>query len=226
MTTTSIRKPAASAVCCLLAAPMVIVAGELLHPTRSTDPARQLVLVAAHRQAWYVSHLLLFIGVALTIPAVTVLGALVRRQRPRLATAGVALAAAGAVCFAGLLTVGFVVGQMAAPGADRDQMSALFVRLFHSPGFAVPFEILPFLFAIGVTLLAIGLRRAEIISRPVAVCLGAGATALCLIGIVPGAPYAIAASAIFAAGMAPIGVHLLRAPQRRAAIDRRPVMSG
>jgi hypothetical protein len=45
---------------------------------------------------------------------------------------GGSLAGIGAICFAGLLTVGFVVWQMATPGADHAQMAALFRRLFHS----------------------------------------------------------------------------------------------
>ena len=107
----------------------------------------------------------------------------------------------GAVCFAGLLTIGFVVWQMAAPGADRAQMAALFRRLFHAPGFVVPFQAVPMLFAVGMVVLARGLLRTGSASRSAAWLLGVGAVALSLVGIVPGSAYAITASLVFAAGM-------------------------
>jgi hypothetical protein len=47
------------------------------------------------------------------------------------------------------------------------------------------------------------------VPRWVALCLGGGATALSLAGLEPGAIYAIAASAVFAAGMVPTGMLLV-----------------
>jgi hypothetical protein len=216
MNTRSSARPGTTATCCLVIAPVVILIGEALLPARSAAPIRQLAIVAGHPESWYAAHLLLFIGVAMTVPAVTALGALLRPRRPTLAAAGVAIAGSAAVCFAGLLTVGFVVGQMASPSAERAEMTALFVRLFHSPGFVLPFEVVPFMFAVGMTLLAEGLRRAGIISGPSAVFLAAGATGLCLIGIVPSSAFAITVAVIFALGMAPIGVRQLRSRNRAA----------
>jgi hypothetical protein len=213
MSTTSSGGPGRPATYSLIAAPVVILIGEVVHPTRSATPVRQLAIVAAHPHTWYAAHLLLFIGVAMTVPAVIALGALLRPYRPSPAAVGVWLAGVAAVCFAGLLTVGFVVGAMAAPTANRAEMTALFERLFHSPGFVLPFEAVPFMFAIGLSILAEGLRRARIISGLAAFLLGGGATGLCLIGIVPSSIFAITAAGIFAAGMAPIGIRLLRSGQ-------------
>jgi len=188
----------------LVVAPLLICAGEVLHPARSNDPARQLAIVASHRGAWYLSHLLLFVGVALTIPAIVGITSLLRSRAPRAAAIGGALAATGAVCFAGLLTIGFVVWQMAAPGADRPQMAALFTRLFHAPGFVVPFQAVPLLFAVGMVVLARGLSRTGVCRGWSGWLLGGGAVALSLVGIVPGSAYAITASLVFAAGMIPM----------------------
>ncbi len=95
---------------------------------------------------------------------------------------GGGLAGLGAICFAGLLTIGFVVWQMAVPAADQQQMAALFRRLFHAPGFIIPFEVLPLGFAVGMTMLSVGLRKARIASRWSAICIGAGAIGLSLVG--------------------------------------------
>jgi hypothetical protein len=189
----------------LLLAPLLLLTGEVLHPQRSARPAQQLAIVAGHPSMWYASHLLLFAGIALTLPAITGIVYLLGQRARRLAVLGASLAFVGIVCFAGLLTIGFVVWQMAGPGADRQQMAALFGRLFHATGFVIPFQALPLAFAAGMVLLAIGLDRVTAVPRWVALCLGSGATALSLAGIVPGAIYAMAASAVFAAGMVPIG---------------------
>ena len=193
----------------LLLAPLLLLTGEVLHPQRSAQPAQQLAIVAGHPGMWYASHLLLFAGIALTLPAIAGIAYLLGQRARRLAVVGTVLAFVGIVCFAGLLTIGFVVWQMAGPGADRQQMAALFGRLFHATGFVIPFQALPLAFAAGMVLLAIGLDRAAAVPRWVALCLGAGATALSLAGIVPGAIYAIAASAVFAVGMVPIGMLLV-----------------
>jgi hypothetical protein len=127
-------------------------------------------------------------------------------RSPRLALLGGGLAGLGAICFAGLLTIGFVVWQMAAPAADQQQMAALVRRLFHAPGFIIPFEVLPLGFAAGMTMLSVGLRKARIASRWNAICIGAGAIGLSLVGLVPGSAYAVAVSAVFAAGLLPLGL--------------------
>lgn len=135
---------------------------------------------------------------------------------PRLAFLGGGLAGLGAICFAGLLTVGFVVWQMAVPGADHQQMAALYRRLFHAPGFIVPFEVLPFGFAIGMTMLAVGMRKARIVSLWSAICIGGGAIGLSLVGVVPASVYAVSVSAVFACGLLPLGITMLNTEAGRA----------
>jgi hypothetical protein len=193
----------------LVLAPLLIIAGEVLHPPRSAVPAQQLAIVAQHPGAWYASHLLLFAGIVLTLPAVAGLVFLLGGRARRLAAVGAGLAVTGIVCFAGLLTIGFVVWQMASQDADRSQMAALFDRLFHAPGFIVPFEAAPLTFAVGMIILAVALDRTAIVPHWVTLSLGAGATGLSLVGIVPGAGYAIAASAVLVTGMVPIGKIIL-----------------
>jgi len=193
----------------LVLAPLLILTGEVLHPQRSAVPARQLEIVAQHPGTWYASHLLLFAGIVLTLPAVAGLLFLLGGRARRLAAVGAGLAVTGIACFVGLLTIGFVVWQMASQDADRSQMAALFSRLFHAPGFIIPFQAVPLAFAAGMVILATALHRAAVTPPWAALSLGVGAVGLSLVGIVPGAAYAIAASAVLAAGMAPIGKIIL-----------------
>ena len=187
---------------CMVIAPFAILLGEVIHPSRSSDPLRQVQIVSQHTGSWYFSHLQLFVGVAMTLPAILALQRIVARAAPRLAVVGGGLACVGAGCFAGLLTVGFVVWQMGAAGADQAQMAALFKRLFHAPGFVVPFELVPCCFAVGMVLLAVAISRAGVAPRWAAVAIGAGATGLALIGVGAQWPRSpIFASGLFFAGL-------------------------
>ena len=221
----SARVRSALAPACMVLAPLLLLAGEALHPERSTDPVRQVAIVSNHPDAWYLSHLLLFVGVVLTVPVVLRLTHQLSDRWPRLAFFGGGLAGLGAICFAGLLTVGFVVWQMAAPSADHEQMASLFRRLFHTPGFIIPFEVLPLGFAIGMVTLSVGLRRARLVSRWSAISTGAGAIGLSLVGLVPASAYAVAVSAVFAVGLVvPLGLWALavRANGDRASVSTTP----
>ncbi len=193
----------------MLIAPLLLLAGEILHPQRSGDPLVQVGIVSHHMGAWYLSHLLLWMGVVLMLPAILLLTATARRAAPRPALVGGALAGLGAVCFACLLTVGFVVWQMGSGGADAAQMARLFERVFHHPGFVIPFQVLPLAFAGGMAILAMGLRRAGVAERPVAVAIIAGAFGVALIGIIPTRGYAVTAAIVFAAGLLAVGRTLL-----------------
>jgi len=199
----------------LVLAPLLIVTGEVLHPQRAAAPARQLAIVAQHPGPWYASHLLLFAGIVLTLPAVAGLVFLLGDRARRLAAVGAGLAVTGIACFAGLLTIGFVVWQMASQDADRGQMAELFGRLFHAPGFIIPFQALPLTFAAGMVILAIALDRTAVAPHWVTLSLGVGAVGLSLVGIVPGAAYAVAASVILAVGMASAGKIVLAGPAAR-----------
>ena len=205
----------------LVLAPLLIVTGEVLHPQRSAVPARQLAIVAQHPGAWYASHLLLFTGIVLTLPAVAGLVYLLGGRARKLAAVGAGLAVTGIACFAGLLTIGFVVWQMASQDADRGQMAALFSRLFHAPGFIIPFQAVPLTFAAGMVILAIALDRTAVAPHWVTLSLGAGAVGLSLVGIVPGAAYAVAVSVILAVGMTSTGKIILAGPAPVASSARR-----
>jgi hypothetical protein len=73
-----------------------------------------------------------------------------------------------------------------------------------------------------VAILAGGLHRARVLGLWSALLLGAGAAALCLIGIVPGSLYSVVAAAVFTVGMTSTGIQRLR-PHASAAWDRSPV---
>lgn len=63
--------------------PIVLIVGGLLHPTEKEEIADQLVVVRAHMDQWYISHLMLMIGCAFLIPAMLMFLAPLRTRAPR-----------------------------------------------------------------------------------------------------------------------------------------------
>jgi hypothetical protein len=122
-----------------MVAPLVLLAGELLHPPFQRDPARLLAVAAANPDRWYLAHLLSLIGFALLVPAILGLIQLVGQRRAALADLGGTLALLGVLAASGLLSIdGFGVWQMAQPAADRAEMAALLDRILTSPRDADP----------------------------------------------------------------------------------------
>jgi hypothetical protein len=147
----------------LIVAPLVLLAGELLHPPFQPDPARQLAVVAANPDRWYLAHLLSLIGFALLVPGILGLAQLVGQRRAALADLGGALALLGVLAITGLLSIdGFGVWQMAQPAADRAEMAALLDRIFTSPG-VVPLVVVALAFPVGLLVLTLGLYRAQLV---------------------------------------------------------------
>lgn len=148
----------------LIVAPLVLLAGELLHPPFELDSARQLAVVAANPDRWYLAHLLSLIGFALLVPAILGLTQLVGQRRAALADLGGTLALLGMLAVTGLLSIdGFGVWQMAQPAADRAEMATLLDRILTSPG-VLALYLVSLASAVGLLVLVIGLYRSP--ARP------------------------------------------------------------
>jgi hypothetical protein len=147
----------------LIVAPLVLLAGELLHPPFQRDPARLLAVAAANPGRWYLAHLLSLIGFALLMPAILGLTQLVGQGRAALADVGGTLALLGVLAVSGLLSIdGFGVWQMAQPAADRAEMAALLDRILTSPG-VLTLYLVSLASAVGLLVLVVGLYRAQLV---------------------------------------------------------------
>jgi GNAT superfamily N-acetyltransferase len=147
----------------LMVAPLVLLAGELLHPPFQRDPAQQLAVAAANPDRWYLGHLLSLIGFALLVPAILGLTQLVGQQRAALADLGGTLALLGVLAASGLLSIdGFGVWQMAQPAADPAEMAALLDRILTSPGMLTLY-LVSLASAVGLLVLVVGLYRAQVV---------------------------------------------------------------
>jgi hypothetical protein len=147
----------------LIVAPLVLLAGELLHPPFQRDPARLLAVAAANPDRWYLAHVLSLIGFALLVPAILGLTQLVGQGRAALADLGGTLALLGVLAVSGLLSIdGIGVWQMVQPAADRAEMAALLDRILTSPG-VLTLYLVSLASAVGLLVLIVGLYRAHLV---------------------------------------------------------------
>jgi hypothetical protein len=147
----------------MIAAPALLLAGNALHPVNhKTNEAEWVAGIAAHREQWYLAHLVIFVGLPLFVPAVVGLVRLARERAPAWTEVGAALTIVGLLGTQAFVTVeGFVAWQMTSSGADRGEMVALLERFNEQAATFVPVGLATPLFAVGLAVLAIALLRAR-----------------------------------------------------------------
>jgi hypothetical protein len=154
--------PMTAAALSMIAAPVFLVASAIVSPQLKSDEGAQIGVIAANPTRWYWFTLLLLIGSILLIPALLGIAALLHEHSPRLANIGGGLAILGSLVAIGDVMSQFVSWQMAANGADRQQMAALLHRFDNAAGVGVLFSVGGLAVLIGVILLTIGLIRTRI----------------------------------------------------------------
>ena len=167
------QMPMTAAAISMIAAPLFLVASALVSPQLKSDEGAQIGVIAAHATRWYWFTLLLLIGSILLIPALFGIAALLHERSPRLANIGGGLAILGSLVAIGDVMSQFVSWQMAANGADRQQMAALLHRFDTAAGVGVVFSVGGLAVLVGVILLTIGLIRTRIAPAWAAVGLSA-----------------------------------------------------
>src|SRR5947209_20138814 len=129
---------------CMIAAPLFLLASQIVSPKLKTDEAAQIAVVVDHADRWYIASLLGLVSIVLAVPAVLGLMHMLRERRVAYGHAGGGLALLGLLAAMGGTAIGMVVWQMAAGGADTAQMAALLDRVNTTAGTFVPFYAGPF----------------------------------------------------------------------------------
>src|SRR3954464_1009080 len=126
------RKTVAGA--CMMAAPALGLVGFIVSPGLDADAGAQLATVAAHRDQWLISELLVMAGLVALVPAILGLMHMLREREAGLGHAGGALAMLGTLAAVGSTAIAFVVWQMASPDAGLlnrvDDTTGTFVLFF------------------------------------------------------------------------------------------------
>ena len=190
---------------CMIAAPLVLLVGMVIHPERKTDEAEQLAIVSAYLDEWFVSHLLVLAGLVLAVPAVLGLMHMLREREVAWGHIGGGLAMLGLMALTALVAIdGLVLWQMAATG-ETAVMTALFESFTDTAGIAIPVYLLSFAFALGVVLLAIGLFTARAVQAWMAAFLAIGVVCAAIGGAAASGLLSIVGAAFLLVGLGSIG---------------------
>jgi len=105
------------AVASLIVGPLVMSVGDLIHPAESMDTAEQIAILADHASRWYAAHLLLFIGMMLSIPGLLALTSLTAVRNASAGYAARILVLIGTAAFASVFVGEMLIGRFVTDGA-------------------------------------------------------------------------------------------------------------
>jgi hypothetical protein len=185
----------------LIVAPLLFLVDNLIHPKELTrgNELEQVVLIADAYTRWQAAHVIGFIALLAFAPAVLGLAFLVRRRQPGYGLLAGALALAGVLGLAAVITIdGFawgIAGELSAnsplgPAAAGEVLSDL-----QGSEWSLVYYLTPLGFIVGMVMLAVGAARQG------AVPAWAGAL-LALAVLMVGTETAIVSNAYFIAGAA------------------------
>jgi hypothetical protein len=160
---------------CLVAAPALLLVGGLLHPTETTDPARQYEIISSSADRWELAHWIITASMLLMVGAVLGLAHQLHEQRPAEGILGGAVALAGVLALFAVAAAETVVvpelGRSSEGGA-----AALYERIFAfgSTRWTV-LLVAVLLLPVGLVAMSYGLYRAQLVPRWATGALGLGA---------------------------------------------------
>jgi hypothetical protein len=143
----------------LIAGPLLMAIGDLLHPQERMAPPEQVAILVDQASRWYAAHLLLFIGILLFIPGLLALAALTETRKPAAAYVARILILVGTAAFASIFVGEMLVGRFVMDGADPAAATKLLESMFSAPMLAAVGPAM-LAFFIGTAVFAIPLMRA------------------------------------------------------------------
>jgi hypothetical protein len=117
----------------LVAGPLLMAIGDLLHPQERMAAAEQIAILVDHASRWYTAHLLLFVGIILFIPGLLALAGLTAARRPAVGHAARILILVGTAALASIFVGEMLVGRFVLDGADPDAATDLLESMFSGP---------------------------------------------------------------------------------------------
>jgi hypothetical protein len=200
----------------LIVAPLLFLIDNLLHPKElgRGNELEQVGLIADAYTRWQAAHVIGFLAILAFTPAVLGLAFLVRRRQPGYGLLAGALALAGVLGLAAVITIdGFawgIAGELATESPLGPANAAEVLSDLQGSEWSLPYYLTPLGFIVGMVMLAVGAARQG------AVPMWAGgllAIAVVMVGtetaIVSNA-YFIAGAAVFLAGGIAVALPLLR----------------
>jgi hypothetical protein len=144
----------------LIAGPLLMTIGDLFHPEERMDPAAQIAILANDASRWYLAHLLLFIGMLVSIPGFFALASLTAERKPAAGHAARILISIGAAAFASVFVGEMLIGRFVIDGATASAATGLLQTMFSGP-IAAPMIPAMLAFFVGTAFFAVPLVGAD-----------------------------------------------------------------
>jgi hypothetical protein len=185
----------------LIVAPLLFLVDNVIHPKEvgRHNELEQVLLIADHYTRWQLAHVIGFIAILAFAPAVLGLAFLVRRRQPGYGLLAGALALAGLLGLAAVITIdGFawgIAGELSTNSPLGPAGAAEVLSDLQGSEWSLVYYLTPLGFIVGMVMLAVG------VARQGAVPMWAGAL-LALAVLMVGTETAIVSNAYFIAGAA------------------------
>lgn len=194
----------------MILAPLLLLISAIVQPSLKSGELNQLVVISGDLDGWYTSQAFALAALAVAVPAILGLMHMLRERQWMTGTVGGALALLGVVCSAGTVALSLVQWQLMRFGVPIPSAAAIVHDLKHTAGMQIPFLILPFAFALGMAVLAIGLAVSRAANAVVAAAIGLGAIGVPVAYAISSVTLLIVAAAVLLVGLATTGLFVLR----------------
>jgi Domain of unknown function (DUF4386) len=149
----------------LVVAPLLFLADNLLHPEELTrgNELEQVGIIAEEYTRWQAAHAIGFVAILAFVPAVLGLAFLVRRRQPGYGLIAGALALAGVLGLAAVITIdGFawgIAGELSRKPEVGPEGAAAMLRDLQESEWSYIYYVTPLGFIVGMIMLAVGAAR-------------------------------------------------------------------
>jgi hypothetical protein len=196
---------------CLIAAPLVFVVSESIHPDDTMDGSDEVRTIAGGLDRWYTAHVLEVVGFALLIGAVIGLAHLLHERRPMSAVVGGGLAIVGIVGITAGVGAEGIGGYYLVKHASNADAVRAFDDMFDGMRL-LPFFVASLLISVGFIVMAVQLWRTRVVAPWMALAVVVGAVLVATGGPSAVQGLVVAGMALFFIGLAPIGYLMITEP--------------
>jgi hypothetical protein len=203
-------------VAALIVAPLLFLIDNLLHPEELTrgNELEQVAIIAGEYTRWQAAHAIGFVAILAFAPVVLGLAFLVRRRRPGYGLVAGALALAGVLGLAAVITIdGFawgIAGELSAkPEVGPDAAAAMLKDLQESE-WSYVYYLTPLGFGVGMIMLAVAAVRQGAVPLWAGALLALGVLMAGTETLIISNAYFIAGAAVLLAGGVAVALAILR----------------
>ena len=200
----------------LIAAPLLFLVDNLLHPEEFTrgNEIEQVVAIADAYTRWQAAHVIGFLAILAFVPAVLGLAFLVRRRQPAYGLLAGGLALLGLMGLAAVITIdGFawgIAGELATNSPLGPNGAAEVLKDLQGSEWSYPYYFTTLGFIVGMLMLVVGAARQGAVPTPAAAVL---ALAVLMVGtetVLVSNAYFIAGAVVFLVGGVAVALAILR----------------